>query len=136
MMMPNFHRALPFLTDESHGIGLFTQSSGISTVVNLCVVIGKFHLHAFNHDIEQLIDLISQSRSDILEIEISGSHFSVCRSTGNVYLVADISLYGHLPKVGMTSWDDFFCVRISVCNQLRATGWALRSYKWNKIHRL
>jgi hypothetical protein len=27
-------------------------------------------------------------------------------------------------------------VRISVCNQLRATGWALRSYKWNKIHRL
>ncbi|KAG1752056.1 hypothetical protein EDB19DRAFT_1903456 [Suillus lakei] len=35
----------------------------------------------------------------------------------------------------MTSWDDFFCVRINVCNELRTTGWALRSYKWHKIHR-
>lgn len=58
------------------------------------------------------------SRSNVFEIEIS-----------------DISLRGNLPKVGKTSWDDFFCVRISVCNQLRTTGWALRSYKWNKTHR-
>lgn len=59
-----------------------------------------------------------QSRSDVLEIEIS-----------------DISLYGNLPKLGTNSWDDFFSVRVSVCNQLRTTGWALRSYKWNKTHR-
>ncbi|KAG1861121.1 hypothetical protein DFJ58DRAFT_777749 [Suillus subalutaceus] len=60
----------------------------------------------------------SQSRSNVLEIELF-----------------DISLRGKLPKVGRSSWDDFFCVRISVCNQLQTTGWALRSYKWNKTHR-
>ncbi|KAG1752055.1 hypothetical protein EDB19DRAFT_1085848 [Suillus lakei] len=59
-----------------------------------------------------------QSHSNIFEIEIS-----------------DISLHGNLPKVGMTSWDDFFCVRISVSGQLQTTGWALRSYKWHKTHR-
>lgn len=59
-----------------------------------------------------------QARSDVLEIEIS-----------------DISLYGNLPKLGTNLWDDFFSVRVSVCNQLRTTGWALRSYKWNKTHR-
>ncbi|KAG2034473.1 hypothetical protein BDR03DRAFT_965079 [Suillus americanus] len=59
-----------------------------------------------------------QSHSNVLDIEIF-----------------DISLRGKLPKVGKSSWDDFFCVRISVCNQLQTTGWALRSYKWNKTHR-
>lgn len=59
-----------------------------------------------------------QSRSNVLEMEIF-----------------DISLCGKLPKVGKTSWDDFFCVRISVCDQLRTTGWALRSYKWTKAYR-
>jgi hypothetical protein len=58
-----------------------------------------------------------QTRPNVLEIEIS-----------------DISLRGKLPKVGKTSWDDFFCVRIGACNQLQTTGWALRSYKWNKTH--
>ncbi|KAG2050773.1 hypothetical protein BDR06DRAFT_959723 [Suillus hirtellus] len=59
-----------------------------------------------------------RSHSNVLEIEIS-----------------DIFLRGNLPKVGRSSLDDFFCVRISVCNQLQTTGWALRSYKWNKTHR-
>ncbi|KAG1859924.1 hypothetical protein C8R48DRAFT_774629 [Suillus tomentosus] len=60
----------------------------------------------------------NRSHSNVLEIEIS-----------------DISLRGNLPKVGRSSLDDFFCVRIGVCNQLQTTGWALRSYKWNKTHR-
>ncbi|KAG1859925.1 hypothetical protein C8R48DRAFT_252026 [Suillus tomentosus] len=59
------------------------------------------------------------------------------RSHSNVFEIeiSDISLRGNLPKVGTTSLDDFFCVRIGVCNQLQTTGWALRSYKWNKTHR-
>ncbi|KAG2134144.1 hypothetical protein DEU56DRAFT_413910 [Suillus clintonianus] len=54
---------------------------------------------------------------------------------GRAHHCADISLHGNLPKVGMMSLDDFFCVRISVCNQLKTTGWALRSYKWHETHR-